>query len=107
MCVCVCVCVCMCVCERERVLCEEPWEMKIFIWVKVLSGRRSEILCAFGSKLKNQLILLFSLFLLLFINFIVLFGTFLVLFMSLTVLFQLTFTFIYRTFNKKFSVSVK
>ena len=32
---------------------------------------------------------------------------FLVLFMGLTVLFQLTFTFIYSTFSKKFSVSVK
>ena len=32
---------------------------------------------------------------------------FLVLFMSPTVLFQLTFTFIYSTFSKKFSVSAK
>ena len=32
---------------------------------------------------------------------------FLVLFMGLTILFQLTFTFIYSTLNKKFSVSVK
>ena len=32
---------------------------------------------------------------------------FLVLFMSLTVLFQLTFTFIYSTFSKKFSVLAK
>ena len=32
---------------------------------------------------------------------------FLILFMSHTVLFQLTFTFIYNTFSKKFSVSVK
>ena len=32
---------------------------------------------------------------------------FLVLFISLNVLFQLTFTFIYSTFSKKFSVSVK
>ena len=47
----------------------------------------------FGSKLKNQLILLFSLFLLLF--------------MSHTVLFQLIFTFIYSTFSKKFSISAK
>ena len=103
MCVCMCVCVCVCVCERERVLCEEPWEMKIFIWVKVLSGRRSEILCAFGSKLKSQVILLFSLFLLLFMISL----HFLVLFMDLIILFQLTFTFIYTTFNKKFSVSAK
>ena len=43
--------------------------------------------------LKSQLILLFNLFLLLF--------------MSLTVLFQLSFTFIYSTFSKKISVSVK
>ena len=32
---------------------------------------------------------------------------FLILFMGLTVLFQLIFTFIYSTFNKKFSVSIK
>ena len=32
---------------------------------------------------------------------------FLVLFMSLTILFHLSFTFIYGTFNKKFSVSAK
>ena len=32
---------------------------------------------------------------------------FLVLFMGLTVLFQLTFTFIYNTFSKKFSVLAK
>ena len=32
---------------------------------------------------------------------------FLVLFISLTILFQLTFIFIYNTFNKKFSVSKK
>ena len=32
---------------------------------------------------------------------------FLVIFMSLTILFQLTFIFIYNTFNNKFSVSVK
>ena len=57
---------------------------------------------AFDSNLKTQLILLFSLFLLLFIASLY----FLVLFMDPTVLFQLTFTFIYNTFNKKFSVSV-
>ena len=49
--------------------------------------------CVFDSKLKSQLILLFNLFLLLF--------------MGLTVLFQLTFTFIYNTFSKKFSILVK
>ena len=32
---------------------------------------------------------------------------FLVLFMDLTILFELTFTFIYSIFNKKFSVSAK
>ena len=32
---------------------------------------------------------------------------FLVLFMGLTIQFQLIFTFIYNTFNKKFSVSAK
>ena len=100
---CVCVCVCVREREKERVLCEKTWEMKIFIWVKVLSGRRSEILCAFGSKLKSQVILLFSLFLLLFIISL----HFLVLFMDLIILFQLTFTFTYSTFNKKISVSAK
>ena len=49
--------------------------------------------CVFGFKLKSQFILLFNLFLLLFID--------------LTVLFQLIFTFIYNTFNKKFSISAK
>jgi len=57
----------------------------------------------FGSKLKSQFILLFSLFLLQFMSLL----HFLVLFMSLTVLFQLTFTFIYSIFNKIFSVSTK
>ena len=59
--------------------------------------------CVFGSRLKSQLILLFNLFLLLFMGPIALFGTI----HGFTVLFQLTFTFIYSTFNKKFSVSAK
>ena len=75
----------------------------------VLSSKRSKVnskiyettKCAFGSKLKGQFILLFSLFFLLFIRPLY----FLVLFMGHTVLFQLTFTFIYSTFSKKFSVS--
>ena len=50
-----------------------------------------------------KLILLFSLFLLLFMGLTAL----LLLFMGLIVLFQLTFTFIYSTFSKKFSVLVK
>ena len=50
-----------------------------------------------------KLILLFSLFLLLFMGS----TTLLLLFMGLIVLFQLTFTFIYSTFSKKFSVLVK
>ena len=71
--------------------------------------------------LKSQLILPFSLFLLLFMSLTALFGTihgsyctfwyyswvplhFLVLFMGPILLFQLIFTFIYSTFNKKFSV---
>ena len=58
--------------------------------VKLLRG---ETKCPFGKDYFCQLILLFSLFLLLF--------------MGLTVLFQLTFTVIYSTFNKKFSVSTK
>jgi len=40
-------------------------------------------------------------------TFLVLFMGLLVLFMGLIVLFQLIFTFIYNTFNKKFSISVK
>ena len=58
-----------------------------------ISGIQTHPKCAFGYQLKNQLILLFSLFLLLFI--------------CLTILFHLTFTFIYSTFSKKFSVSAK
>jgi len=57
----------------------------------------------FGSILKNQFILLFSLFLLLFMGLL----HFLVLFMGSIVLFQLIFTFIYTTFSKKFSISEK
>ena len=57
----------------------------------------------FGFKLKSQLILLFSLFFLLFMSPTALF----VLFMCPTILFQLIFIFIYRTFSKKISVSVK
>ena len=49
--------------------------------------------CAFGLELKIKIISLFSLFLLLF--------------MGPTVLFQLTFTFIYSTFNNKFSILAK
>ena len=57
----------------------------------------------FNSKLKNQLILLYSLFLLLFIVLTVLFSTI----HETTVLFQLTFTFIYNYLKKKISVLVK
>ena len=49
--------------------------------------------CAFGIDYFCQLILLFSLFLLLF--------------MGLIVPFQLTFTFIYNIFSKKFSILAK
>lgn len=59
--------------------------------------------CMFGINESCQLILLFSLFLLLFMGLI----AFLVLFMGFTVLLQLTFTFIYNTFSKQFSVSAK
>ena len=68
-----------------------------------ISESKRTLKCVFGSILKNQLILLFSLFLLLFMGL----TTPLVLFMSHTVLFQLIFTFIYSTFSKKFSVSSK
>ena len=51
----------------------------------------------FDFNLKSKLILLFNLFLLLFMASL----QFLVQFIGSTVLFQLTFTFIYKTFNKK------
>ena len=51
----------------------------------------------FDFNLKSQFILIFNLFLLLFIDTL----QFLVQFIGSTVLFQLTFTFIYKTFNKK------
>ena len=51
----------------------------------------------------RQFILLFSLFLLLFIGPITLFGTI----HESHCTIQLTFTFIYSTFNKKFSISAK
>ena len=57
----------------------------------------------FGIDLKNQLFLLFNLFLVLFKGPL----HFLVLFMSHTVLFQLPFSFIYSTFSKKFSILTK
>lgn len=56
----------------------------------------------FDSKLKNQFILLYSLFLLLFMGYVI-FSTI----YEFNVLFQLTFTFIYNTFTKKISVSAK
>ena len=56
-----------------------------------------------GLSVLFQLILLFNLFLLLFMVSL----HFLVLFMGLSILFQLTFTFIYSIFSKKFSISVK
>ena len=52
---------------------------------------------------KIKIILLFNLFLLLFMAPL----HFLVLFIGLIILFQLTFTFIYNTFSKNFSVSAK
>ena len=61
------------------------------------------IRCAFGLEWKIKIILLFSLFLLLFTSLTTFFG----IIHGSTVLFQLTFSFIYRTFNNKFSVSGK
>ena len=60
-------------------------------------------MCAFGLGWKIKIFLLFSLFLLLFMGPITFFG----IIHDSTVLFQLTFTFIYSTFNNKFSVSTK
>ena len=57
-----------------------------------------ELKCAFSMDYFCQFILLFSLFLLL----LMVPMHFLVLFIDFTVLFQLTFIFIYYTFNKKF-----
>ena len=54
-------------------------------------------------QLKKLVFLLFSLFLLLFMDLL----HFLILFLDFTILFQLSFSFNYSTFNKKFSISVK
>ena len=65
--------------------------------------------CEFGSKFKSQLILLFILFYYsaYFYYYLWVLLHFLILFIGLTILFQLTFPFMYSTFNKKFSVSAK
>ena len=68
-------------------------------WIELIE----KIKCAFGIDLKSQFFLLFSLFLLLFMVLLY----FLVLFISHIVLFQLSFNFIYSTFNKKFLVLAK
>ena len=60
-------------------------------------------MCAFGLGCKIKIILLFSLFFLLFMGPTTFFG----IIHGSTLLFQLTFTFIYSTFNNKFSVSTK
>ena len=57
----------------------------------------------FGSSLKTQLILLFSLFLLLFMGLTALFGTIYESHCTISA----NFTFIYSIFSKKFSVPVK
>ena len=69
----------------------------IILYTPKVPKNYSLLVCVW-KKLKNQLILLFSCF------FYYLWAPlhFLVLFMDPTVLFQLTFTFIYSTFNKKF-----
>ena len=63
----------------------------------------NDIMPPFELKWKIKIILLYNLFLLLFINLTVFFG---IIYGSI-VLFQLTFTFIYSTFNNKFLVSAK
>ena len=78
------------------------FQQKKFSFSKI-SRSQTNPKCVFGSKLKCELILLFSLFLLLFMGPL----HFLVLFMGFTILFQLTFTFIYNTFSKKFLISTK
>ena len=78
------------------------FQQKNFSFSKI-SRSQTNPKCTFGSKLKCEFILLFSLFLLLFMSPV----HFLVLFMGLTILFQLTFTFIYNTFSKKFLISAK
>ena len=59
--------------------------------------------CVFGLGGKIKIILLFSLFLLLLMSLIILFDTI----HNITILFQLTFTFIYNTFNNNFLILVK
>jgi len=65
-------------------------------------GPRNLSWWAFGLELKIKIILLFNLFLLLFIVSL----HFLTIFMGFIVLFQLTFIFIYNTFNNNFLVSI-
>ena len=78
------------------------FQQKISSFSKI-SGFQIDSKCVFGSNLKRQLILLFKLFLPLLMAPL----HFLVLFIGSTVLFRLIFTFIYSTFDKKFSVSAK
>ena len=68
------------------------FQQKVFSFSKI-NGSQTYPQCVFGSSLKSQFILLFSLFLLLFIGSTALF----ILFIGLIILFQLTFTFIYST----------
>ena len=59
--------------------------------------------CVFGLRLKIKIIKLINLFILLFMGSTVFFG----IIHGLTILFQITFTFIYSTFNNNFSILLK
>ena len=76
---------------------------KNFLAKKQINCFQMNTQVVFTISLKSQFFLLFSLFLLLFMDLL----HFLILFMGFTVLFQLLFSFIYSTFSKKFSISVK
>ena len=78
------------------------FQQKVFSFNKI-SRFQTDQKCGFGSKLKVSLFYYSTYFC--YYSWVIL--HFLVLFMGLTVLFQLTFTFIYSTFSKKFSVLAK
>ena len=75
------------------------FQQKVFNFSKI-SRFQMNPQCASGLRLKSQLILLFNLFLLL----VMTHCTF---WYYSWILFQLTFTFIYNTFGKKFSILAK
>ena len=82
--------------------------IRILNWLLVIMPNRgtkffANTRCAIWDKLKISAYLQFNLFLLLFMDLTALFG---IIHESYCTI-QLTFTFIYSTFNKKFSISAK